>query len=223
MKFYVLEPEGGLFGTKWAYADKVEPVVMSDEAEDYCPVCGQAVSMLKWLPPYRVKLSSADPKKWGDFVWGAGFTLLVSERFKAIYEREGLKGIKRFERVKVVQVGKRKTGDLPPGLPTYYLIAVIWDGANQDDQVSKAMFKQPPKCAYCRVGRGRVRQEGIILEEGSWKGVDLFTARGAPVQVMVSERFKGIVERYGLKGAWLIPGEKYGWDESRPGLWYVLP
>ena len=224
MKFYVLKPERGeLFGTKWAYADKVDPVVISEEAEDYCPVCGSPVAMLKWLPPHRVKLSSAKPEKWGDFVWGAGFTLLVSERFKEIYEREGLKGIKWFKPVEIVRVGTRKTGDLPPGLPTYYLIAVLWDGANQDDRASKVVWKRMPECTYCRAGGWAVRQEGIIIEEGSWKGVDLFTARGAPVPIMVSERFKEVVEKYGLKNAWLIPAEKFGWEEGRPGLWYVLP
>jgi len=39
---------------------------------------------------------------------------------------------------------------------------------------------------------------------------------------MVSERFKEVVERYGLKNAWFIPAEKFAWDEDRPGLWYVL-
>jgi len=223
MNFYVLKPAEGIrFGTKWAYADQVDPVVISEEAEHYCPVCGGPVGMLKWLPPYRVKLSSAKPEKWGDFVWGAGFLLLVSDRFKAVYEREGLTGITAFLPVEVVRVGTRKTGDLPPGLPTYYLIEVVWDGANQDDQASKVVTKREPRCAYCRVGGGRLRQEGIILAEESWTGVDIFEARGAPVPIIVSERFKGVVERYGLKNAWFIPAEKFAWDEHRPGLWYIL-
>jgi len=224
MKFYVLEPERGeLFGTKWAYADKVDPVVISEKAEDYCPVCGRPVGMLKWLPPYRVKLSSAKPERWGDFVWGAGFTLMVSERFKQIYEREELKGIKRFEPVEIVRVGTRKTGDLPPGLPTYYLIEIVWGGANRDDIASKIVWKREPTCSYCRIDGYKIKFEGIVIEEGSWTGVDIFKARGAPGQILVSERFKEVVEKYGLKNVWLIPAEKYGWEEGRPGLWYVLP
>ncbi len=222
MKFYVLKPEGILFGTKWAYADQVDPVVISDEAEDYCPVCGRAVGMLKWLPPHRVKLSSAKPEKWGDFVWGAGFTLIVSDRFKSIYEREGLKGIKFFSPVEVVRVGKRKTGDLPLGLPIYHLIEIVWGGANQDDIASKVVWDKEPTCPHCRIDGHHIRQEGIVLEESSWNGVDIFEARGAPGVILVSERFKGVVERYGLNNVWLIPAEKYGWDERRPGLWYVL-
>jgi hypothetical protein len=223
MKFYVLKPEGGLFGTKWAYADKVDPVVVSKEAENYCPVCGRPVGRLKWLPPHRVKLSSGDPAKWGDFVWGAGFLLLVSDRFKAAYEKEGLTGITVFyPPVEIVRVGRRKRGDLPAGLPAYHLIEVVWGGADQDDVASKVVSEREPPCSYCRGGRGRFRQEGIILKEGSWTGVDIFTPRGSPVPIMVSERFKEVVEKYGLKGAWFIPAEKFGYDDSRPGLWYIL-
>jgi len=224
MKFYVLKPEGGIrFGTKWAYYEEVDPVHIVNEQWDRCPVCGGGVGMLKWLPPYRVKLSSAKPEKWGDFVWGPSVLLMVSERFKAIYEQEGLRGIEFFEPVEVVRVGTRKRGDLPPDLPRYYMVKVIWDGANQDDVASKVVSKRAPKCSYCRVGGGLVRQEGIILEEGSWKGADLFWGRGTPGVILVSERFKEVVERYRLKNAWLIPAEKYAWDESRPGLWYILP
>jgi len=223
MKFYVLKPAEGIrFGTKWAYADQVDPVVISEEAEHYCPVCGGPVGMLKWLPPYRVKLSSAKPEKWGDFVWGAGFLVIVSERFKELYERERLTGIKVFSPVEVVRVGKRKTGDLPPGLPVYHLIEIVWGGANQDDIASRVVWEKEPTCSYCRIDGHLIKQAGIILEEGSWSGVDIFEARGASGVILVSERFKEVVERYGLKNAWFIPAEKFAWDERRPGLWYIL-
>ena len=154
-------------------------------------------------------------------MWGAGFYLIVSNRFKAVYEREGLTGITAFYPVEVVRVGTRKRRDLPAGLPTYYLVEIVWGGANQDDVASKVVVKREPSCSYCRVGSGLIRQEGIILEEGSWTGADIFFARGAP-GIIVSERFKEVVERYGLKNAWLILAEKYAWDEHRPGLWYIL-
>jgi len=95
MNFYVLEPDGGLlFGTKWAYADQMDPV-RRGEGDD-CPVCGGPIGGLRWLPPHRIKLSSAKPEKWGDILWGAGFLLMVSDRFKMIYEAEGLTGITVF-------------------------------------------------------------------------------------------------------------------------------
>ena len=221
MKFYALKPEEGIrFGTRWAYADQVDPVLRGESEK--CPVCGGAVGGRRWLPPHRVKLSSAKPEKWGDFVWGAGFLLIVSERFKELYERERLTGIRVFSPVEVVRVGKRKSGDLPPGLPVYYLIEIVWGGANQDDIASRVVWEKEPTCSYCRAGGHLIKREGIILEEGSWSGVDIFRARGAAGVILVSERFKEVVERYGLKNAWFIPAEKFAWDERRPGLWYIL-
>lgn len=219
--FYVLEPEEGiLFGTKWAYAEQVAPVVRG-EAEK-CPVCGSAVGGLRWLPPHRVRLSSAKPEKWGDFVWGAGFLLLVSGRFKAIYEAEGLSGVTVFyPAAEIVRVGKRRGGDLPPDLPSYHLVEIVWNGANQDDEASEVVRERAPQCEFCRIGGFPRRQKGVVIENGSWTGADIFTPRGSPVRIMVSQRFKEVVDKYALKNVWLIPAEKYAYDDRRPGLWYV--
>jgi hypothetical protein len=221
MNFCVLKPNGGIrFGTKWAYADQVDPVLHGEGSK--CPVCGGPVSLLRWLPPHRIKLSSAKPEKWGDFVWGAGFDLIVSARFKATCETEGLTGITTFHPpAEVVRVGRKKTGDIPPSLPMYYLIEIEWNGANQDDLASEVVRERSEKCSYCRVGGFPSKQSKTIIEEGSWTGADIFTPRGSPVSIMVSERFAEVVEAYALKNAWLIPAEKYGYDDHRPGLWYV--
>ncbi len=218
MKFYVLKPDGGIrFGTKWAYADLVEPVLVGEC--DRCPVCGGPISMLRWLPPHRIKLSSAKPEKWGDFVWGAGFLLMVSGRFKEIYEAEGLTGITVFHPpAEVVRVGRGKTGDVPPSLPAYHLIEIVWNGGNLDDTAS-GIIRKSSKCEFCR---GAARSfERVVIDQSSWTGVDIFEARGLYGEIIITERFKRVVEIYGLKGAWLIPTERYAYDEHRRGLWYV--
>jgi len=93
--FFVLEPEEGvMFGRKWAYGEPLAPINSGDSEK--CPVCGSPVSSRSWLPPHKIKLSSAKPEKWGDFIWGAGFSLLVSSRLMEIYEQEGLSGISNF-------------------------------------------------------------------------------------------------------------------------------
>lgn len=221
MNFYVLEPDGGLLlGTKWAYADQMDPVRRGEG--DKCPVCGGPVGGLKWVPPHRVKLSSANTDKWGDFLWGAGFLLMVSDHFKTIYEVEGLAGITVFHPpAEIVRVGRMKTGDLPPSLPRYHLIDIVWNGVNQDDAASEVLRERPAKCTFCRVGGFPSRQQRIAIERGSWTGDDIFTPKGAPVRIMVSERFKQVAGEHKLKNVWLIPSEKYGYDEHRPGLWYV--
>lgn len=221
--FYILEKEGGnFFGTKWVYAELIKPVNRGDC--EYCPVCGNPVTGLRWLPPHLIKLSGSDPKRWGDFVWGAGFTLLVSAYFKDIYESEGLTGITEFSPpVEILRLGAKRAEEMPVQLPIYHLIQVPWGGANQDDNTSGVIHEIPErvKCSYCRVGVSQRKQEKIIIEETSWNNQDIFVPRGAPVEFMVSYKFKRIVEIYSLKNVWLIPGEKYAYDQQQPGPWFV--
>lgn len=217
MKFYILEPDGGLFGTKWAYGEKVEPIQRGDC--NHCPVCDRPIGMLKWLPPHYLKLSSAKPEKWGDFLWGAGFRLLVSARFTAIYEAEGLSGIAQlYPAANVVRIGNKKMGDLIPSPPEYHLIEIVWNAANLDDKSSHVVRKQ----VECQFDRGAVESfERVVFEPGSWTGVDIFEARGLFGIIVVSERFRQIVEANALTNAQLIPSEMFAYDEHRPGGWYL--
>lgn len=223
--FYVLVPDEGVrYGTKWAYAERLEPIIQGEPVR--CPVCGDPVTEQDWLPPRRIRLSSARREKWGDFVWGAGLSLLASGRFRTIYDAERLTGLSFVpDPVEIVQAGRYKNGDLPPSLPTYYVIKALWSGGNQDDVASGVVRKRPARCPYCRVGDGsRLKQSGIVVEEGSWMGADAFRVRGESSQIVVSERFKQVVERYHLKNARVVPAEKYAYDERRVmqgSLWYV--
>ena len=221
--FYVLKPEEGIrFGRKWAYAEPLKPKNMGESQK--CPVCGRAVSSLIWLPPHNIKLSSAKPEKWGDFVWGAGFPLLVSSKFKEVYEREGLSGIADFSPpVEVVRMGTLKLGQFHNSLPIYHLIHVLWGGANQDDAASGLIYEPPEKinCAFCRSSPSWRKQDRIVIEEGSWDGSDIFIPRNAPIQFMVSERFIHIADKYKFKNTWFIPAEKYGYNERDHRLWFV--
>lgn len=220
MRFYVLEPVGGLmFGTKWAYGEPVGTRVFGDGR--HCPFCGRPITGYEWQPPHRIKLSSAKPEKWGDFVWGAGFDLMVSNRFKQIYELEGLNGIEYFyPPVDIIRVGTRKAGDLPEGIPIYHLVSIRWNGANLDDQESEVKRKpeKPPLCPYHRGGIIYLKQ--MILQPDSWDGSDIFLAGGGlDSAIIVSQRFYDIVKKYSLTNAWLIPAENYAYREI--GGWYL--
>jgi hypothetical protein len=220
-EFYVLEPVDGFFGTKWAYADKTDPVNLGNC--DRCPVCGGAVSLLQWLPPHQVKLSSAKPEKWGDLLWVGGTNVAVSARFKDAFASEGLRGICSFTPIEIVRYGTKKTGDFPVPPPQYLTIRVEWGGANQDDTASEVshLSLEMIECSFCRKGGSGWKQERVVIEDGSWNGDDIFRPRGAPVTLMVSQRFKDVFERNGFQNAWFIPGSKYGFDEKHPHLWYI--
>ena len=218
MILYVLGPERGeLFGTKWAYGTGAGSKVTEDVGQR-CPVCQQTVGHLVWLPPHRIELSSAKPEKWGDFLWGSSLSgPMVSARFKTVYEAERLIGIRQFHpSAEIMRVGKRKTGDLPPTLPTYHLVEIERLGPELDEKASE-VIRRRLDCTYCH--RGYVeRWERVVIKSGSWAGEDIFFPRGLPGTCVVSERFRQVVEACRFTNAWLIPAEKYAYDEHRPHL-----
>lgn len=227
--FYVLTTADRLlFGTKWAYFDRLSDTMDFTDYE-WCPVCGRSVSRTRQLPPLRIRLSSGKPERWGDFVWGTFFTPLVSDNFRQMYEKEKLTGIKFFHpQAEVVRVGGRKSGDFPTPLPTYYFIEVAWGGANQDDLASELVREHHSKpkpqgyCFYCHEGGGMaVSQKRVSIEPGSWTGMDIFEVRGGPPRPVVSERFMCVVEEAGLKNCCFIPTEKYAYELHHPTGWHV--
>jgi hypothetical protein len=148
----------------------------------------------------------------------------VSARFREIYERESLQGIESFSGpIEIVRYGAKKVGDFPVHPPEYYVIRAPWGGANQDDVASSVTHRRPEiiTCQYCRVGAGKRKQPRIVLDDASWDGSDIFRPRGAPVVYMASSRFHDICDQYKITNVWLIPSEEYGFDEQRPGLWYI--
>ncbi len=218
-QFYNLQPIGGnLFGRKWAYGETITPTHYGEAA--LCPVCHSAVTLMRWLPPYRIKLSRSKPEWWGDFVFGVGFSLLVSARFKSIYEKEGLTGIAEFSPpVDIVRLGNIKAADFTGTLPTYYEIYVPWGGADQDDEASCLNFEYPEKitCPYCRKAKSRRWQSRVIFKENSWDGSDIFQPIRAPGGFYISPRFKEVVERYQLTNLWIIPSENFSYDDRQAG------
>lgn len=201
--FFILKPEDGvIFGDKWAYADIVDPAIYGDAKR--CPVCNKPVSMLEWLPPQKVKFSTDNINKWGDFVWGAGFTLLVSESFRQLYQTHSLDDSLAFSPQINNEISKLDS-------PNYYHLDIPWDGANLNDELSGLVWYKPQKelCEYCRIGNGPRRIEKIILDEDTWTGADMFIARGGLGGIIiVSEELKILIEKSNLRNCWLIPANK---------------
>jgi hypothetical protein len=106
-RFYVLEI-GNRTQYKFAWC---EPYYRNPEeyrtSDDYptCPTCGGAIGMRRWLPPHRVAIRQ--PRQIGDFLDGP-FSFVVSERFKLLYEKSTLTGLKKFHPLEVVKMGAKK-------------------------------------------------------------------------------------------------------------------
>jgi len=169
-----------------------------------CEVCGSFIGMLRWEPLLRAEIETWGTKL-GDLAFGPGDSFLVSERFKALWERERLVGLHGFEPIEVVKVrhrGKR----IKDGPPQYVRVFVSRSAVALDQERSGIQWTTPPTCSACREGRGLKGWERIVLEAEPLE--DLFEARGLPGQVLASERFKRFCEEHAITNCPLVPAER---------------
>jgi hypothetical protein len=192
-------------------AIKDDPVFHGDA--DRCPLCGGFTSMLPWLPPRRAELEI-----WGgyaDIAFPTGNNMLVSERFKCLYELTDLIGLNGFEPVEITGVvwrrGSRKhAGDVPK----YFYVRVSRSRARIDRAGSGIEMTIPgPVCPECCLSNRGVlkRQASLVLMPEPKPFEDIFFARGA-VGPLTSERFYEFYHRHAITGARLIEASQYSID-----------
>lgn len=205
MRFYALErfPRGD---AETCYG-KEEGYGVGDAAS--CPVCSATVSMLTWLPPFRVDLE-LHGKNFGDFAFAPGAdSILVTQKFRDVYHDRNLSGLSGFDVVEVLQVKSRKR--VLPAPPKYFRVSVKYGNPALDLTASGFQWHEPPKCTYCREA-STIRWERLVLEEGTWSGEDIFCPRGLSGIDMVSQRFKDVCEQNGITNAVFRPAELAGHD-----------
>jgi hypothetical protein len=168
-----------------------------------CPTCNRPLSMLQWLPPYRVELES-----WGTHyadIVEIGNDLIVSERFMRDFVNNDLKGLPAFEPVTIVKVVHRRAK--PAGqLPGYIKAPVIRSTTTIDQKASGYIWEDESQvCQECLYGTLK-RYRRLIVKADTWSGEDVFFPRGGHGPI-VSERFKSVFFQNDLRGAVFIPCE----------------
>lgn len=177
-----------------------------------CSGCGRHVGQMIWLPPFHASLECWD-REFGDLALVAREYLLVSERFKRLYQEAGLTGLSGFDPVKIVKVKRHKRFQGDP--PAYFHVRVGRTEAAIDLERSGFVWGEPDKvCPVCRGGGDLWRWKRIVIEEGTWTGEDIFIPRGLSVFV-ASERFRRFCEWEQITNAVLVPAEEY-WYDFRP-------
>lgn len=122
MRFYVLYtyPKGD-FDTEYT-----TPADWTVGDASSCPRCGATVSMLAWLPPFRVELRLYGTA-FGNFVFMPGSDdFLVSQKFRDVYFGHGFTGLCGFDPVDVVRVKSRRKKIPKP--PTYFRVSPEYGG-----------------------------------------------------------------------------------------------
>jgi hypothetical protein len=221
--FFVLEPF-----PKGKY-DSARTDVMETEGANVgeapkCPSCGRAIGMLKWLPPYRVEMDA-----WGDhfgdfaFVGGCEW-FLVSDRFRSIYVRSGLKGLSGFDPVEVRKI-TRHNKKLRGNPPQYFKVDVVRSQTAVDPAASGFEWSEGtsicPVCLFPKEGVIK-RWSGIVIRPESWQGEDIFVPRGGG-ELVTTSRFKDLCEANEVKNAVFLLAESYGhdyypWEQQRQSV-----
>jgi hypothetical protein len=215
-RFFVLEI-GSRTQYKFAWSEpfyrKPEEYRTSDDCPT-CPHCGGAIGMRSWLPPHRVAIKQ--PRKIGDFLDGP-FSFVVSERFKLLYEKSTLTGIKEFHPLEVVQMAARKKEYTKPSL---FGVDVVHSRARINYDLSVTKWWKLPQSDYCRKcgpgggGKGGTaeRFEGLHFEHGTWQGEDFFYPINLSGIVVVSESGAAFVKEHSFTNVSLSPAEGYCHD-----------
>jgi len=216
--FYVLEqpragsPEDVVGGTR---ALQEEGFNVGDAPR--CPKCGRFTGMLTWLPPYRVELETWG-KHFGDIVEAGGNDLIVSHRFKQLYESHELKGLMRFEPVEIVRVKRHRKSSAE--LPEYFKASVCRSQTSIDQEASRFEWQgDEPICPECLWPQSSCTLRGykcIVIKSGSWTEEDIFHPRGSPVNVIVSRRFRDVCVENELKNVVFLLAGSYAWHK-KPG------
>lgn len=203
-RIYLLDRHGRSTGEATTDFVQADPHNVGDGL--YCEVCGQPVGMLRWEPPLRAEIETWGTK-FGDMVFGPSDSFLVSERFKVLWEKEGLVGLQGFEPVDIVKVRHRgKRIKEPP--PRYYRVLAVRSEVAVDEVRSGIQWVTPPesRCEACRGGGIKKGWDRIVLE-GEPKE-DLFIARGLSGQLLASERFKRFCDENAITNCPLIPADQ---------------
>jgi hypothetical protein len=208
MRFYVLEqfPKPNASQYRTDFMDASEPPRLGDAPR--CPKCRNYIGGRKWLPPYRVELELVGGG-FGDVVFGTRDSVLISERFRDLFQAAGLRGLEGFDPVEVVRVkGARKAKEQSP---RYYRVDIARGQASIDDVASGIERDRPVTCDLCRASGPR-RAKRLALVPGSWSGADIFYAHGLAGRIFASDRFKIFCDSNAIRNAALISAEDYSFD-----------
>lgn len=112
--------------------------------------------------------------------------------------------------------GMRGQRSKSTSVPPYVVVSPCFGRAAVDFALSRLCITEPVLCMECR-STGVESVHGFVLEPGTWRGEDIFRARGLRGFVVFSERFARLVERNGLTNMVLTPIEQFVWDPSKLG------
>lgn len=162
-----------------------------------CPNCGFPAALREWLPPHRVEIETWG-RHFGDWAF-RGDNLVVSERFKRMFQANHMQGLSGFESVHVVRfLHRRKKPSEPP--PHYFRAGISHSPTTVDQEASGYVWSnKSERCPECLMGGNVLRYSRLVVDGSTWNGDDVFWPRGGPC-VLVSGRLKELCEKNEIRG-----------------------
>jgi hypothetical protein len=176
-----------------------------------CSICGNFVGMRPLLPPVRVELELWGCQ-YGDVAFGPG-EILFSEEFSKLFSSSGLTGLVNGTPAHIQKVVTHQRTKARP--IAYNCFQIVRSRAAVDEVASRLIREEPWRCEECRIGGVVERAERVILEPNSWSGEDIFTPRGLPGTILVSEKFARFCHKHEFRTCNLIPAEQFHFDLYR--------
>lgn len=208
MSFFVLRNPRAEEGSATTDFIPASNAVLGDAPR--CRICGGYTGLRPLLAPLEVDVE-AWGQSWGDVAFGPGDQVLISEKSKRAFENEGVRGFERIEPV-TVRRSRRRGEFKAASSPRYWLATIIHGTGFIDDDQSGLRRSAAQVCCECGLGGVLHGLKRVVLTPGSWSGEDVFYARGLPGTILVSRRFKHVVEASGLAGFQFENGDDYELD-----------
>ncbi len=167
-----------------------------------CPVCGGFVSMLELVPPIEIILSNGFL---ADFIFGEITPFIVSQKFKEVYLKDEIKGVKEFLPVSV----KRIRGQKEKVNVKYFIPLIHRSDARIDEENSHLNRSGSVKCFECKKGTIIQSIDGLRLIPGTWSGEDIFYAKWLASTVFVNDKFVNFVRTNGFTNGSFTKASEY--------------
>lgn len=204
MKYYVITND--IFNDSlFAYGEHREACYKTGKAKK-CKGCGAFISMLDWLPPFDINVST---NELGDFIFGPYIGFIVSQNFKTKFEQTNLRGLNNFRKVDLYHKGKFVNKDY--FYPEISLINAFVD-------LKHIEFDEKELCDTCQKGSSIInRIDGIFFEAPTQIQKDIFyTTSIGQSTIVLSSNFKDFIEKEKFTNLKLLDATKFKWDSLDP-------
>lgn len=207
--FYVLESSGpriahGLFATE------IDPLDDAVSEGEHCPFCGQMRGGFVSVPPVRVDVELRG-REFGDIAFMPGMELAVSDRFRAAFLRDHLRGIHGFDDIHVRRTVSNDPSNQQLDAPLYFLARPSFSGARVDDLRSGVSRRGLPRCQWC-IDADIIRIDRVFLDLTHWHDEDIFVARGLDGVYVVTDRFRQWILRNNITNAYFVNALEFHYD-----------